>query len=881
MSVTSKFLFRLKTLFRRGRMEDDLSDELQFHLQNEIQKNIAAGMTPEESRYAALRSFGGVDQRKEQCRDVRRVRVFDELWQDLRYGLRMLAKNPGFSTVAVFTLALGIGATTAVFSVVDRILFRSLPYAQDDRLVSVGIVAAAIHPQEFMMGRSYVEWRDHQTPFAALTSWTGVTDCDLNDQSPVRLSCAQVESTFLPTLGVQPVIGRSFTREEDHPEAPKVALLSYGLWRSRFGGDRGVIDKTIPLDGRPVRVVGILPPDFEMPTLVSVDLIIPQRLDEAVQRKANPGRLLWTFARLKPAVTIMQAETALQPLFEEARKLAPPQFRKEIRLRVRSLRDRQVQEAQLASRLLLGAVMAVLLLACANVANLLLARAASRQRELSMRAALGASRMRLVRQSLTESVLLGLLGGASGCTLSYLLLRFFISIAPEGILRLQQAGLDLRVLVFALGLSILSGILFGLAPAFTLPQTKVLMGWHTLGAPYSRFRPVLVATQMGVSLVLLTGAGLLLQSLRNLQKVPLGMGTENVLTASFVLSRERYPEAAQQVAFFEELERRLKSLPGITAVAITDSLPPSDVTRSQPFAALHQAASSQEGGMGDTVIWRYVTPGYFAALSIPILHGRGFQKEDRNPGEQVVIVSRRLAERLFPNEAAVGKRIGSDTVIGVAGDVKNSGLSGGTELEYYHVRNKVPDRVFQNQAPPYGWRRASVIVRSPMHSGAMENWVRAEITQLDPTLPVTLETMMQRVKKLAQRPRFNAMLLGLFACSGLLLAAVGLYGLLSFLVTQQTQEIGVRLALGATPREIMKLVVSRAARWTVTGAGIGLVGSLIGARWMRTMLFQIPEKDPWSLSAALALLLTAALLAAWIPSRRAAKVDPLVALRHE
>ena len=406
---------------------------------------------------------------------------------DLRFAFRMLFKNPGFTAVAVLTLALGIGATTAVFSVVDRILFRSLPYVQDDRLVSVGIVAPGIDPHEFMMGRIYVEWRDAQTPFETFTSWIGVTDCDLSDQSPLRLNCSQVESTFLPTLGVHPVIGRNFTREEDSPNAPSVALLSYELWRSRFGANPEIIDQTIPLDGHPARVVGILPPNFEMPTLTHSDLLIPQRIDEAVQRKANPGRLLWTFARLKPGVTIAQAKSALQPLFQDSLKLAPPELRKEISLRVRSLRDRQVQDARLVSWLLLGAVTAVLLITCANVASLLLARAISRRRELAMRVSLGAGRMRLVRQFLTESVLLGLLGGVSGCALAYILLQLFISIAPEGIMRLQQADLDLRVLVFILGVTLLSAILFGLAPALTLAQSRALTDGTTweLRAPAS------------------------------------------------------------------------------------------------------------------------------------------------------------------------------------------------------------------------------------------------------------------------------------------------------------------------------------------------------------------------------------------------------------
>ncbi|MBI2680247.1 MAG: ABC transporter permease [Candidatus Solibacter usitatus] len=783
--------------------------------------------------------------------------------QDIRYALRGFARNPVFTLTAVVAIALGIGATTAVFSVVDRILFRSLPYPDDERLVSLGLAAAPIDPQEFLPGTDYLEWRAAQTPFAALTTWSGTTDCDLSDHHPVRLSCAAVESSFLPTLGIQPILGRNFTRDEDRPGATRVVLLSYGIWRQRFGGDRGIVDKTIPLDGMPARVIGVLPADFELPTLASADLLIPQALDEARQQRPNMGKPLRAFARLKPGVTQAQAAAAMQPLFERSLQFVPAPFRKEVKFRLRSLRDRQVQDARLASWMLLGAVGAVLLIACANVANLLLARSVARRREMAIRSALGAGRARLVRQVLTESLTLALCGGAAGCALAYTLLRGFVAIAPEGIPRLGQASLDARVLGFTLIGSLISGVLFGIAPAVERPARS----W---------FRQSLTAVQIAVSLILLSSAGLLLRSLWNLQNDPLGMRAENVVTASFVLSPQRYADNARQIAFFEELEKRLSRLPEGTS-AITDSLPPSGAVRARPIGALRPNLE----GSGGTVIWRYVTPGYFSALGIPIVRGRSFTEEDRNAGEDAVVLSQPLAARLFPANDAVGQRIGPGTVIGIAGEVKNGGLAEKAEPEYYVVRKHTADGTFQNQQPPYGWRRASLIVRSAMEPRALAEWVRGEVSALDPAMPLHIETMHQRVSQLAQKPRFNAALLGLFAGMGVLLAVIGLYGVIAFLVAQRTREIGIRMALGATPAAITKLVLGHAARWMLAGACVGVAGSFMAHRWLKALLFRVPDQDWLALGNALALLLGAALLAAWIPSRRAARVDPLVALRQE
>jgi putative ABC transport system permease protein len=809
------------------------------------------------------------------------------MYNDVRYALRGFRRNPIFALTAILTIGLGIGATTAVFSVVDRILFRSLPYPGAERLVFLGM-AAPIEPREFLLGADYLEWRAHQTPFEAMTSWSGISECDLTEQDPVRLTCAQVEASFLPTLGVQPLLGRNFTREEDRPNAPRVVLLSHGLWQSRFGGERSAVGATISLDGQRTRVVGILPANFEFPTLVQIDVMVPQALDDVAEQRPNTRAVLRVLARLKPGVNSIQAQAALDPLFQQSLRFVPPQFRKEVKLRVRSLHDLQIQDARLASWVLLAAVAAVLLIACANVANLLLARSTSRQREFAVRLALGARPVRLIRQTLTESLLLGLIGGGVGCVLADLLLRFFVVIAPNGILRLQQAGLDGRVLLFAVAVSLLSGLLFGLAPALRRPELKALTGSRSTGASRNFFRQSLVAAQIAGSLILLSGASLLLRSFWNMLNLPLGMRTDSVLTASVMLGQQRYAHPPQRLAFFEEVEARLRRLPGVVALAVSDSLPPGGRAQATIYSRLDVAGRAPlSEGTGGMVVWRSVTPEYFSALNIPIVSGRGFQEVDRNSSENSVILSASLARRLFPDRDPLLARIRPGgvgpwlTVIGIAGDVANAGLNTQNDPEYYIVRKHGLNLESNTPVPPEGQRSANVIFRTSIDPQAVAAWVRSEIAAIDPSLPISFESMGQRVGKLAQRPQFNAFLLSLFAGLAVLLAAIGLYGVMSFLVVQRTQEIAIRMALGATPRQVMIRVLAQAGRWVIAGILLGLIGSHSALHLLGNMLFGAPERDPLTLGVAVALLVVVAFLAASFPAWRASHVDPMVALRYE
>jgi len=759
-------------------------------------------------------------------------------------------------------------------------LFRSLPYPEDNRLVSFGLLAP-IERDEFMLGSGYVDFRKQAGPFETITAMApGATACDLTEQNAVRLDCAFVEQSFLPTLGIQPILGRNFLSEEDRPNAPRVALLRYSLWKSRFGGDPNVLGRTISLDGNATRIVGVLSSNFEMPTLGSADILLPLALDEDRQRRANPGMVLRTFARLKPGVDVPKAIAALQPWFEQSLRGAPPPFREEIHLSVRTLRDRQTQDARLASWLLFGAVLAFLVVACTNVANFLLARASNRQRELAVRLALGAGRGRLVRQTLTESLLLGVFGGALGSWLAYLLLRLFVSIAPQGIPRLEQARVDVRVAAFALGVTLLSAVMFSLAPALQYPPPELLMGKDVRVTARHVLRQMLVTAQVAISLTLLAGASLLLRSLWNLEKTRLGMQTENVLTESVSLAQYRYPSPEKQLAFFAELEGRIKHLPGVMSVALSDSLPPYGHMRSTIFAGIEVAGRPLfDEGTGGTVTWRAVTPDYFSALAIPIIQGRAFQESDLLPSENPIILNETLAQELLPNANPIGQQLRLfrirgpwRTVVGIAADVKNNGVAAQSDPEFY-----LP---WKND-PVESLNSAYVTVRTQMSARPVAAWMREETRDVDSALPVTIEAMNQRVSKLTARPRFDAVLLSLFAGMGVLLAAIGIYGVVRFVVEQRTHEIGVRMALGASPQSVLKMVLANISRWMIAGAAVGLFGAWMCGRLLQSLLFDVQGHDPILLGVSLVSLMVVAFAAAWIPARREMRVDPLVALRYE
>jgi putative ABC transport system permease protein len=747
----------------------------------------------------------------------------------------------------------------------------------------------SLERQEFTLGGFFFDWQANQKPFTALTYERGVNECNLTEASPMHLRCAGVAQSFLPTLGVSPALGRNFLPEEDLPNGPKVALLTDGFWLSRFNRDRNVLNKTITIDDQPTRIVGVLPANFEMPRLQPADILLPAAMDVAAQHTVNSGigYPMWAFARLKPGISIEQAKARMEPLFLHTQQWIPAQFRKEFHLAVRSVRDRQMQEAYAAAWILLAAVLAVLLIATANVASLFSARTAARQRELAVRAALGASRSRILRQTLTESLLLALAGAAAGCALAAILLRIFVALAPTGVPFLAQAHLDLRVVLFSLVIALGCSVFFGILASLDRPHPSALTARATSGSAHLRLRQGLVATQIAVSVVLVAGALLLLKSFQNLERQKLGMATGNVISVQLSLNWNRYKTGAAYREFYLRAEAALRRLPGVTAVAITNSVPPDDKSwhdsirydsinvQGQPRPAL---------SVGGTVVSRAVTPDYFRALQIPIVAGRAFTEDEREAGTNLLILSKLLAGRLFPRGDAVGQRIQFAsyrpyyvldgpiyTVAGVAGDVKNAGLAGQDDPECYFLRT--------NNGSWNG--HYLFLVQTTLPASVMTSSIQTQIAQVDPMTPIDVESLDALVRRLADRPRFETALLGFFAFTGLTMAVIGLYGVITFLAAQRTQEIGVRMALGADRGDILRLVAGEGLRLIAIGGTVGIAVSLAVTQLLKSLLFGIDPRDPAALLSAIGALAITAMAATLIPARRAMRVEPVEALRCE
>jgi predicted permease len=868
-----------------------LDEEIRFHVEQATEAKVAAGMSAAEARRQALVEFGGVERTREQCHEQRPGWWWGTVLQDVRYGLRGFRRNPVFAVAAIATLALGIGATTAVFSVVDRILFRSLPYAHDDRLVSVGLVQS-LEQQEFTLGGFFYDWRDNQKPFEAFASQeAGPHACDLVEANPVQLNCIHAQAGYLPLLGISPVLGRNFLPEEDRPNGPRVALISYGLWLDHYNRDPGILNRLIDVDGSPARVIGVLPIGFELPTLQAADVMMPMALDEGMERRSTPGHPMRAFGRLRPGVSIAQAKAQLEPLFVHTQAWVPREIRNDFHLSVRSLRERETQDVRLTAWILLGSVLAVLLIACANVASLMMARGEARERELAVRSALGASRGRLIRQTLTEAALLSIAGAAAGMLLAEGLLRVFLAIAPTGIPFLKRAVLDLRIALFTVLASLACGMVFGLLPALEKPRPIALAARAAQFRKRTLLRRSLVVGQIAISMILLSGAALLLKSFKRMEEQTLGMETQGVLTARIALPGFRYDTGQKKMEFYLQVEAAVRRLPGIRAVGFSDSVPPGGWNNDERLGgfAPEGRRPTPSAGNGGPVVSRGVTPDYFRALNIPIVLGRNFTEEDRGSSEYWVVLSRLLAARLFPGEDPVGKRIQKGqngiwlTVAGVAENVKNSGLTEQDEPEIYYLRRSVAQdwggrapvgEVMSGAAP-------LMIVDAVLPPKTVAPWVRSQIAQIDPTVPVEIDTLSQTVSKLADRSRFETALLGFFALCGLLMAVIGLYGVIAFMAAQRTQEIGVRMALGATRLDILRLVAGEGARLILLGGVLGLGAALAAAQLLKSLLYNVGSRDPAAFAAVALLLGVVALAATLIPARAAMRVEPVAALRYE
>jgi putative ABC transport system permease protein len=818
-----------------------------------------------------------VERAREQTFEQRPGWWLGTVGQDVRYALRGFRRNPIFAIAVIGTLMVGIGATTAVFSVVDRILFRPLPYAHDDRLVTVGMVHS-LEKQEFMMGGFFFDWRDHQKPFEAMAiQGTMPHACDLVENNPAQLDYLGFDAGYLPLLGISPVLGRNFLPEETLPNGPPVVIISYGLWQDHYNRDPNILNRQINVDGSLVHVVGVLPKDFQFPTLQPADVIFPMVLNQADQKTANGGygNPMRTLARLKPGVSIEQARAEMEPLFEHTRDtVIPNDVRKDIHLSIRSLRDRETDDIQLAAWVLLGSVLAVLLIACANVASLMMVRGEARERELAVRSALGATRGRLVRQTLTEAVLLSIAGAAAGIGLAEGLLRVLVDIAPTGIPFLERASLDLRIVLFTVLLSLGCGVLFGLLPALQTPRVAALAARTAKTRKRTLLRGSMVVGQIAVSMVLLTGAALLLKSFRNVEEQRLGIEIGGVFTAQIALPGFRYNTTRKQMQYYLDAGAAIRRLPGIRAVAFSESVPPGGWQGGGRLMGLTIDGKPFQGAApGDTLTDRKVTPDYFAALNIPIVRGRGFTEEDMHSSQSVVMISRLLAARIFPGEDPIGRRVNGATVVGVAENVKNGGLVSPDVPEIYFLRG--------NSDKDWEGRKPVMVISSVLSAKAVAPWVRSQIAQIDPTVPVKIEKLDETVSKLADRPRFETALLGFFAFCGLLMSVIGLYGVISFLATQRTQEIGVRMALGATRGNILRLIAGEGVRLIVLSGVLGLCAALVAARLLKSLLFNVGARDPATYAAVALLLGLVALVATLIPARAAMNVEPVVALRYE
>jgi predicted permease len=801
---------------------------------------------------------------------------------DLRYALRMLIKRPAFSAIAILTLGLAIGANSAIFSVVNAVLLRPLPYAHSEQLVRV----FGSQPQLGLAPTSpanFLEWKEQNEVFERIATYVGQGFNLTGGDKPERVIGARVSADLFPLLRVQPGLGRAFTEEEDQTGHGQVAILSHEFWQSRFGGDSHALNQTITLNEKPYTVVGIMPPGFAFPD-TRTQVWTPVAFNPA-ERATRDTNFIDVIARLKPGVSIEQARAHMTALAQRQAERYP-QSNTGVGAKVISLHEQTVGDVRPILVVLLGAVGFVLLIACANVANLLLARAAARQKEMAIRGALGASRSRVVRLLLTESVVLAVLGGAVGLILASWSLDLLVSLKPANLPRLAEIGINRAVFIFTLTISVVTGIVFGLVPAFQASKPDLNEGLKdsgrgaTGGPGRQRVRTLLVVSEVALSLVLLVGAGLMMRSFARLLAVDPGFKADHVLTAFVSLPVSKYPRGDEQAAFFGRLIERLRNLPGVSSAGVVSDMPLFGGS-STGFEIDGRPASLP--GQRPLTDYRLITPDYFTAMGIRLIKGRAFSRHDTEDAPGVVIINETMAARFFPGEDPIGKRIGLSgnprdwrEIVGVVGDVRNYGVDSDVKPEAY-----VP--LVQN-APGYLANVASamnVVVRSTNAPAVLTTMLRDQVQALDKDQPVSeVRTMEWYLSESMAQRRFNMILLGAFGGLALVLAAVGIYGVIAYTVTQRTHEMGIRIALGARGGDILKLIFAHAMFTTLIGIGIGLGAALALTRLLQNLLYQVTATDPLVFGTITLLLLLVAMVATYIPARRAMKVDPITALRE-
>jgi putative ABC transport system permease protein len=870
---------RLLFYLRREQYDRELEEEMQLHLEMKVEENLVEGRSLEEARYEAQRQFGNQTLLREVSRDMWSYRMLETLAQDLRYGLWMMLKNPGFTAVVVLTLALGIGANTAIFTVVNAVLLQPLPFHEPEQLVRVWR-SSAEGDQTALSFPDFADIRTQQTVFERMAAW-GSSDCTLTGQGdPVNLSGLVVTAELFPLLGVMPQLGRGFTPEEDQA-GNRAVILSHNLWQNRFDSDPNVAGKTVTINSQSYNVAGVMPAEFKFPIQNDpVDLWVSLGTDPRI---AARGRLSFSaIGRLKPNVTAPQAEAAVRVIVEN---LARQHTESSDFLSARVLPFHQdvVRDVRLGLLLMFGAVGCVLLIACANVANLLLQRATTRRKEIAIRAALGAGRWRIFRQLLTESLLLALGGGAIGWLLAMWLTKLLISLAPSGLPRAPESGL--AVLGFAVLVSLATGVIFGLAPALQAAKTDLNEALKDGakgggGARSNRFRNALVVVEVALTLMLLVCSGLLLNSFLRLQRVDPGFDSHNVLTFRIDLPSNRYSQQTQVAPFYQQLISRIEAAPGVKSVSAISHLPLSSY-RGRTGFSIEGIASPTDDPAPYPTDFRSVTPGYFKTMGVQLIKGRDFTSRDGLRSTQVAIINEALARRYFPNQDPLGKRIRPGIGIDDRGWLMREIVAVVSDSKHGSLREEPPPYIYlpHGQFPRHGM---TLVVRAASDPKALIGVVQKEAHTLDSELPVfSIRTLDQYLASSVAEPKFSALLLGLFAGLALILSCIGLYGVMSYAVAQRTRELGIRMALGAQPRDALKLVIRQGIGLALLGAAIGSAGAAGLTRMMKGWLFGVSPTDPLTFAVAALLLTVVALLSCWIPARRATKVDTITVLRSE
>jgi putative ABC transport system permease protein len=803
----------------------------------------------------------------------------ETLLQDLRYAVRMLLRNASFTAVAVLALALGIGANTAIFTVVNSVLIRPLPFPEPDRLLlTCGTNPGVGQERVPLCVADFLDWRAQNQVFEKLAAFSDNRFSYTGGESPEQFHGAWVTADFFEVLKEQPEMGRTFLADEDRPGHARVVIVSHSFWQRKLGADPGVIGKQITLNGNDFAIVGVMRQGFTFPEK-DIELWAVEVLNPPARRGPY---YMWGIGRLAPGATLPQARAEMDSIARRVQQ-DTRSTKNEWTFTAIGLTDRIVGDVRPALLVLMAAVVFVLLIASANVANLLLARATAREKEIAIRRALGASRARLIRQLLTESALLAVCGGAVGLLLAQWGVDALIAISPGDIPRLSEVRIDGRVLGFTFLISILSGLVFGLAPA--LQGSKLNLNeslkeggrGNTEGFNRRRLRDTLVVAEVALSLVLLISAGLMIKSFLKLQSVSPGFDGDNILTMQLSLPRARYSNSNQTASFYQQLLGKVEALPGVQSAAISISLPPNNLEVSDNFSIEDHPTPAGESDPVAPVI--FISPKYFDTLGVPLLRGRFFADADKDGAPPVVIINQALAAQYFGEQDPVGRRFKQGTasggnpwmeIVGVVGNVKYTGLDAKEEPAYYepHLQNPI--------------RFMHLVVRGASDPMALLPAIRAEVWSLDKDLPVArVRTMSQLLSESVAQPRFRTLLLGIFSGVALLLAAVGIYGVMSYSVTQRTHEIGVRMALGANPADIVGMVVGQGLKLALAGAALGLAGAYAATRLLSSLLFGVSATDTVTFAGISALLTAVAVLASYIPARRATKVDPMTALRYE